>query len=368
MFPGVGREAPPRPSDDVDLPTTPTPLGRIVALDLARGLGVLAMVAGHTLDALLSPEARARPLVAEYWKARGFTAPLFVLVAGWALALSIERGGARGAAVLRARLPRVGLLLALGCGLRFPGWDLDGLLAGAREPWAHLLAFDVLHAIAAGILVTSLVLAAPLSRRERGLLLLAVAVLAVALGLRAPVPPAGGGLLGLAVTQVLGGSSPFPLAPWLAYFCCGAAAHLLAGGRRALLAALGAALVAATCWQGVGTMPAEHPVLVVYRVGAVLLLLGLLDRAPARAGRALAPVGRLSLAVYVLHLPIVYGWSTYEGLSRRIGPSLEPGAALLAAAAVAAGSLAAARALTLAWAWLRARERVPAAVAPAKQA
>jgi uncharacterized membrane protein len=64
--------------------------GRLVALDVARAFGLVAMVFGHTCDALLSAEARAGPLVGVYWQARGLAAPLFMMVSGWAVALSIS--------------------------------------------------------------------------------------------------------------------------------------------------------------------------------------------------------------------------------------------------------------------------------------
>ena len=65
---------------------------RFPALDLARALGVLAMVFGHTCDALLSPAARITPAIATYWKARGLTAPLFMMVSGWVVALALSPG------------------------------------------------------------------------------------------------------------------------------------------------------------------------------------------------------------------------------------------------------------------------------------
>lgn len=44
---------------------------RVPALDVARALGVVAMVFGHTCDALLSPAARAAPGIAAYWRRAG---------------------------------------------------------------------------------------------------------------------------------------------------------------------------------------------------------------------------------------------------------------------------------------------------------
>jgi uncharacterized membrane protein len=327
----------------------PRPSRRIVALDAARAAGVVAMVVGHTLDAVLSPAARQAPLVGAYWKARGLTAPLFLAAAGWAVTVAIRRSGARGLAVPQGRLPRVLLLLVIGYGLRWPGWGLEQLRAGDVGTWAHLLSFDALHAIALSLLATALVLGLPWTTREKGLLLALLAVLAVALGMDAPVPfervalPASP--VALALAQAVGGTSPFPLFPWAAYFLGGALVGLAASddGRRrvAQLALAGGALVLPTAWTGVGEMLAAHPSLVAFRMGVVLLVLAALSAVPAAVAARVAPLGRASLGVYALHVPVVYGWSTHQGLWARVGQTLPLGRALLLAGLVLAASVAA---------------------------
>jgi acyltransferase len=328
----------------------PAPRARIAALDAARALGVLAMVCGHTLDALLAASVRATPLVDLYWKARGFTAPLFLIVSGWAVSVAISRGRARGLDILRGRVRRVLLLLFIGYALRWPGWGVAQLAAGDQDVWAHLLSFDALHTIAIALLAASLVLALPWSRREQAWAFGALALLCVALGMLAPAPlvphvaalprsvPA------LALAQALGGSSPFPILPWAAYFFVGALVGLLAGaggGRSAAAMALvGAVLVGATFGSGVGEMPMGHPLLFAFRCGVVLLVLAALSKVPAAAAARVAPIGRASLGVYAIHVPIVYGWSTYTGLTVRVGPHLGIGRGLLVAAAVLAASFA----------------------------
>jgi acyltransferase len=344
---------------EVSLPGKPR---RIPTLDAARALGVVAMVVGHTVDALLSTGLRdehASVWVATYWKARGLTAPLFMLVAGWAVTVAIGRSGSRGVGLVRSRLPRVALLLAIGLALRWPGWGLDRLSAGDPEVWAHLLAFDALHTIALSLLAAAAVLALPLPARERVLAFALLVVVAVTLGMRAPAPlvPAPGDLpaapAALALAQVVGGTSPFPLFPWSVYFFAGCLVGLLAGDGRgryaAALAGLGGALVAATAWTGVGIMPPGDPRLIAFRIGAVLLVLALLSRVPAGIAARLAPLGRASLGVYAIHVPIVYGWSTQAGLAQRIGPALPFPAAAGIALAVLAASFALHLALVTAW-------------------
>jgi uncharacterized membrane protein len=312
------------------------------------------MVLGHTFDALLAAEVRAEPLVGLYWTARGFTAPLFMVVSGWALAVATSRRPERGLAVPRARLPRVLLLLALGYGLRWPGWGVALLRQGDGSVWAHFLAFDALHAIAVAILVTTCALALPAGRRTQAGLLAVLALVAVLLG-TSPLAPAAAGRPAsvplLAIAQAVGGTSAFPLFPWVGYFFAGAVLGLAAGpGRlRSALAtaAAGAALTAAAVSGGLEMAPGD-PRLFAFRLGAVLLLLAALSAIPAALAARARPIGRASLAVYVLHLPIVYGWSTHEGLFQRVGPQLGFASALLAGAAVLLGCLAVARALALA--------------------
>jgi len=354
--------APARLPSDLAAGSSPVRPPRIAALDAARALGVVAMVFGHTLDALLAWDARGSLAVALYWKARGFTAPLFLMVSGWAVAAAISRGRARGLDVPRGRVGRVLLLLVLGYGLRWPGWGFDRLAAGDREVWAHLLAFDALHTIALSLLAASLVFALPWRDRERAGTFLLLALLAVCLGMRAPAPllaplstlPASPALL--ALVQAGGGNSPFPLFPWSAYFFAGGAVGLLVRpDRRHVLgmAAVGAALALSTFWTGVGDMPLGHPVLFLWRAGAVLLLLAALALVPARMARWLAPLGRASLGVYAIHVPIVYGWSIHIGLANRVGPRLSLPAALAVALVVLVASFALHRAGAAAWGAVR---------------
>lgn len=347
---------------------------RLAALDAARALGVVAMVLGHTLDGVLSEAARRTPAMARYWQARGFTAPLFLLVAGWAVTLAISRSGATGWAVPRGRLRRVLLLLAVGYGLRWPGWALGRLLGGDRDVWAHLLAFDALHCIAVALLATSLVLALPWHRLGKAAILAGLAAAAVLAGAHASTPgevlataaglPAS--IPGMALAQVTGGTSAFPLFPWAAYFFAGTLVGLLAPpGRRggAALAVVAAALlVATTQWLGLGNRGPGSPVLVAYRVGVVLAVLAGLSLVPAALAARAAPLGKSSLAVYAIHLPIVYGWYPFpfyfgwyplRGLWNTVGRTLGPAAGVAVALLVLAASYALYRLVPAAWRRLR---------------
>jgi uncharacterized membrane protein len=319
---------------------------RLPALDAARALGVVAMVCGHTLDALLAPEARAAPGVAAYWQYRGLTAPLFLTVSGWAVAAAAARAGASGRGVFTARVPRVLLLLCAGFALRFPAWDTGAFLKGDRALWRHFLAFDALHCVAFGLLAVAAALAAAERLRPRLALLAVGGGALLAAGSLLPSITATG-IPEIAFEQILRGTSPFPALPWAVYVLAGCAIGLLArearspGVAAAGMAAAGALLVVAAHALGLEELAVESPVLVALRLGQVLLLLAALAAVPRGVARGVAPLGRASLFVYVVHVPVVYGWGTYQGLAQRLGPALDVGAALAVAAAVLAGSLAA---------------------------
>lgn len=317
---------------------------RDTSLDLARALAVIAMVGGHTLDALLSHEARALPAVQVYWTFRGLTAPLFLLVSGWAVTTSVTRAPDRGVSIVRARLPRILLLLGLGYLLRLPTWDLPGLFSGNPIVVRHLLAFDALHTVAMGLLFGALALAATNRPATRIALFLGLAIL---------VPLSSGlvwrSLAGAPVVfqQSLGaGDAPFPLLPWIGYFFVGALLALLSldrlarAVRAAALAGAGVALTAAAWMVGLFDLPLTSPNLFAWRVGQLLLVLALVSLAPEGLGRRLRPLGRASLGVYLLHLPILYGWGSWRGLVFHLGPVLSVGSAVLLALALLAGCFA----------------------------
>jgi peptidoglycan/LPS O-acetylase OafA/YrhL len=153
-----------------------------------------------------------------------------------------------------------------------------------------------------------------------------------------------GSALPMPLQQAIGGNtSHFPLFPWAGFFFAGAlAAQLLRllrpGWPQGLaLAALGAGLLGVTFQLPADWSPMSAW-LVAMRVGQGLLVLAAVSCIPVRISRRLAPLGRLSLWVYVLHLPVVYGWAGTPGLAERVGPTLELGPALLVGLALLGSS------------------------------
>jgi uncharacterized membrane protein len=298
-----------------------------MGLDRARAVAVIAMVMGHTLDAVLSDEARVGAGMQAYWSLRAITAPLFLFVAGWAFATTVQRTGARGASVLGRYLPRVGLLFGWGYLLRWPGWALPAFFTGDETVWRHFLAFDALHGVAGALALGAGVLALLPARGARmaALALLALLFPLVSPGLRAAVD-AGGWPLVLEQALV-GKTSNFPLFPWSAYFFAGSFTGLgLAEVKRVphwlCLMGTGVVLLSLmTLWGGDPRV--SDPTLVVWRLGLLGVVAGLAMLLPSRLDGLLGPVGRASLWVYVVHLPLAYGWSTFQGLAGRLGRSQE---------------------------------------------
>jgi acyltransferase len=290
------------------------------------------MVLGHTLHALLSPSAREDVWVQHYWALRGITAPLFLLVSGWAVVAAIDRRkeGARG---MYGRLMRRALLLLfLGYLLRWPGWETVQALGWGEALMARLFGFDALQCIGGSLLVGTMVLWLARGSWSRAL---ALGALTVGILLASPWVWQLGPSLPVALRQATGmEGSQFPLFPWASFFFAGALVawllRLLRPGwpQGLVLAALGAGVLGVAHQLPPDWGPTSAW-LVAYRVGQGLLVLAAANFAPVRLSRLLAPLGLLSLWVYLLHLPVVYGWGGTPGLAGRVGPTLELVPALL---------------------------------------
>jgi hypothetical protein len=318
-----------------------------------RGFSVVAMVFGHTLDLTLSDAVRDAPLVALYWSFRGLTAPLFLVVAGWALVSSLRRTD--GDSVGR-RLRRAALVLALGYGLHWPGLSAAQAMGAEGSLWPHLLAFDALPCIgwciAGGVVLLSL-----LPRRAGRIGALGVLALWVPFVATLSWP------VGLGAGWLWRGflghpEAHFPLVPWAAFFFLGGALSLVVPELRerrhrtmALLLAGGLLLVLLE-WTGLENWAAPSPWPTFYRMGQAMLALGFLSLVAVRRVPGLVALGRSSLGVYVAHLVLLYGWAGTNGLAMRWERQLPMPAALGLAVLVLGLSVATARGVPAALAWL----------------
>jgi uncharacterized membrane protein len=358
-------------------------VARLPFIDWVRGFAVVAMVLWHTGDAWLSPGLRDGQGWLFLRFVGGLAAPSFLFLAGAAAGLSARPGLALDARqkALRASLGRGLEIVLIGYLLRYQTWMIDAAAIrqlGAARAWLplglgygalvvatrkldvdgrkavlwalgglalcvagyaqvesvapgrlrRLLQVDVLQAIG-----MSLVLLALLERgfgllqKARWLLLLGFAVALatepLARLLPGPLPGPLAGYLGKwAPPPGQPAAALFPLFPWFAYACFGAAVGLtFRRGRdhaERLVVAFsvgGAALAMVTSEAHVWVrdLMASAPWLVsplrlAFRIGIVLalFLVGHLWASRSR-GRVLLDYGRASLRVYWAHMLFAYG-------------------------------------------------------------
>jgi uncharacterized membrane protein len=288
---------------------------------VARGLAVLTMFVAHGYDGWLAAEHRGTLAFRVTREIAAVAMPGFVVFAGIGLGLSLQLARpTRGSVVARGlRLILAGYALSLA----YAVID-DGLV------WATVLRADALHAIGASLALCAVVLVRPSAAALR------TRAAALAVLLLAVTRP-----LSLALGDVASPMS-YVIAPWvriegltrfaampLSALCAGGVA-LAAGGllprlgrtSAALSVALGSSLLAAASWLACahlvhslgGPLSPSHVAvlpnaldgfcraLCVLSLGALVVL-----HAPAGLREALRALGRRSLWVYALHLPLCYG-------------------------------------------------------------
>ena len=325
---------------------------RLHALDLLRGVAVVVMVLGHSIDAVLSPAERTTELFRLYDAVRGFTAPVFLFVSGLAFTVATERRWddyRRAGRPLTMRLLRIGLLFLIGYALHFPFFSLAKLLNGTTpQDRASFLQVDVLHCVAASLLLLqAMVLTASTPR----VFARRTAVLAGGTVLLSPL--LWGRDLASAISPVVAPylnmrePSIFPLLPFGAFFFTGAVAghrflRARAAGREPQF--LRRIFVTGILAIGLGVVleflpitllpPHDYwkasPNFFMVRTGIVLTILALFfsaRRVPGSLGRQVVTLGQASLLVYVVHLLIVYGSAANQGLAQLLGRTSGPATA-----------------------------------------
>jgi acyltransferase len=357
----------------------PTP-PRVQFLDLLRGVAVVIMVMGHSLDAVLSNEVRASEVFKFYDSLRGFTAPLFLLIAGFAFSIATEKkweeyrtfGG-----VLRRRLVKMGFLLVLGYVLHIPFFSFNKLLHGTQAAeFSRLFQVDVLHCLSVSILLLHVVVwfspsPALYARWAAGLAASAALVAPIVWG----VDMAHVFIAPLAPYFNQREASIFPFFPYAAFLFVGAAIghHFLVAQTEGLVdrfrirLAVGAlsAIIAAIVIDRLpfSFLPPHDywkasPDLVLLRTGIVaagVVLFSHVHRIPGPIGKGLTTLGRGSLLVYVVHLTVAYGSAVNAGLLQRLGQNLQPIPAISVAILVLFSMVA----LVYGWTYLRKHHTIP---------
>lgn len=321
----------------------PSSTRRWLALDLLRGLAVVLMIQGHTFTALLDPAALQGSWGQWHSLLHGLTAPMFLLGGGLAYGFVIMRSTEQ--ALRRRMLRRACVLMTLGYVLQLPKappsvWLHDPeLLAGA-------LRVGPLQLIGACLLWCELMRTLLPARSQ---LVSMLGVQAVAVSSSAPVIwklhasqrgwlPLGTWLDGYA-------GSLFPFFPWAVFFLLGvvvsfAVVRVLESRRSERQAAwlltlsgVGSSSAAYLAyangytlerWYGQHELWHTSPLYVLFRAGAVLVLLGSLWileplwrgrwRATGTLETVVAALSQHSLVAYVVHLLVLYGTPFTTGL------------------------------------------------------
>jgi uncharacterized membrane protein len=317
------------------LPATdsPPPVVRRRSVDRARGLAVLIMILAHVLDAWTLPAERSTPAFRNLTIVSGFAAPLFLWLAGVALALSADRTAGRSAS------RRTGWMNIVQRGLEifvlaFVFRVQAFLLSPGGWPIA-IFRVDILNVMGPAIAAAGLIWGLVASRAR---LVATYSAAAVGLAMLTPIVRAADWVNGLPVwfqwhLRPAGEHTTFTMLPWAGFVFAGAAAGVLIASasdqraERRVHAALGlSGAVITVLGFYAASLPTIYrqssfwtssPTYFVIRVGILMVALAIVFAladiaAESRLSfRPLERMGRASLFIYWVHVEIVYGYATW---------------------------------------------------------
>ncbi|MEO0254346.1 MAG: heparan-alpha-glucosaminide N-acetyltransferase domain-containing protein [candidate division WOR-3 bacterium] len=129
---------------------------RFLFLDLLRGIAVIEMINGHSLDALLSISQKSSLFYQTWMHVRGYTAPLFLFASGISFALStIDRKEYLVfSEKLFTRIRRILFIILLGYTLHLPYFSLRKILLYSKfNDWNNFFNVDILQCIGVSLLI-----------------------------------------------------------------------------------------------------------------------------------------------------------------------------------------------------------------------
>lgn len=303
------------------------PATRRTYLDVLRGVAVLIMIEAHVIDSWTQPADRGSRGFGESLILGGFGAPLFLFLAGVAVAMSAGSKARRAgdpAAAARAVQKRGLQIFALAFLFR-----LQSFLLSNAPAWT-MLRVDILNVMGPTMVAAAALWA--LGRGPRGrAVIFAAAAAAVVLATPLIRQVAWLGVLPdslEAYLRPLPGMSNFTFFPWAGFLLAGGIVGVILDGartrvadRRANLAFGAAGVILATVAYQASFLPPIHPgsrfwttsvSFFCIRLGlmaAALAVAWLWEQRPT-AGRRFSPLqvlGRASLFVYWIHVELVYG-------------------------------------------------------------
>jgi uncharacterized membrane protein len=295
-------------------------------IDWLRGIGVLIMIEAHVVDSWTLPAERSNPWYFYAIMLGGFGAPLFLFLAGTALAISASAKAARQGSVPAATraVQRRGLeIFALAFLFRLQAMVLS--VGSLRS----LLKVDILNVMGPAIVLAATLWGAA-RRNATRLALLGAATLAFTL--LTPIIRGSPALAALPdplewYLRPAPGLTTFTLFPWAGFVTAGAMAGVLLSTitdprheRRLVvwLSAAGVALAAGGFAASFGPSPYANtsfwttsPAFFMLRNGVLLAAIGLAylwDCRPSpRRWSPIVQFGRTSLFIYWIHVEMVYG-------------------------------------------------------------
>lgn len=318
-------------------------------IDWVRGLAVLIMIQAHVLDSWTRLDARGTWQFSWTMIVAGFGAPLFLFLAGLAVALSAGSKLCRhgdAAAAARAVMNRGWWIFFLAFVFRLQAWALG---------WSHpraLLKVDILNVMGPSIVAAGAVWALVHTRRARSLAFVAAAL---AIAFVTPVVRASTALDVLpdpleSYLRPPYGSSNFCLFPWAGFVFAGALPGVLLNtietreqeSRLNTWFAVAGIALAAAAYAG-SFLPSAFaqsdfwggsPSFFLIRTGVLTLTIPFAyvwNRVVVRhSWSPMQQLGRTSLFIYWIHVEMVYGL-----ISLRIHKSMTHPQAWLAFAALA---------------------------------
>lgn len=296
---------------------------RLVSLDIARGLAVIMMIAAHASDAFLSEQWKSGVVWNICSISFGFVAPAFLFLTGVVLVLAYaQRRRVEKKYWERSLEWRMTRLALLGFWLQIPVMSLQRLVTEGRpDDLGRLFDVNILQVI--GLTGLAILVLTRLSGGIRN----ATPALWVLAAMIAAATPYLWSLsldIGLPLAPWVAPSSTFPLFPYGFYPLAGfvLARSVLRQSepplRGIILALIGiVAIVGVRLADRLAQLPepwndlwGSSPLHLLFRLGGVLILIGGAFGFARRQGRfnsAIAYIGRKSLAIYVVHLIVIYG-------------------------------------------------------------
>ncbi|MEO8677752.1 MAG: heparan-alpha-glucosaminide N-acetyltransferase domain-containing protein [Vicinamibacterales bacterium] len=307
-------------------PSTPLRASRKVYLDWVRGLAVVIMVEAHVVDAWTREADRQGPAHMYAIFVAGLAAPLFLFLAGLALAMSASNRASSVGVPAAARLARL------------RGWQVFALaflfrLQSQLLGWGALINFlkvDILNVMGLGMVAAGALWGLGRARGTR-IALFAIATSLVAMStpfvreaaMLAPLPDPLE-----AYIRPLAGRSTFAIFPWVGFLLAGAIVGELVSAARgdepsgsltfelrlqAGLFAAGVLGIVLAYWASfqpsiypVANFWTSSPTFFFIRLGICTVLVPMAWLVSRQPG-VMASLGRSSLFVYWIHVEMVYG-------------------------------------------------------------